>query len=42
MACAPSEESDQPGHPPGVTRAFAVRSVGSLGPNVSSWGQQKL
>ena len=25
MACAPSEDSDQPGHPPSLIRAFAVR-----------------
>ena len=25
VACAPSEDSDQPGHPHGLTRAFAVR-----------------
>ena len=30
--CAPSEDSDQPGHPPSLIRVFAVRSVGSLGP----------
>ena len=28
MACAPSEDSDQPGHPPSLIRVFAVRSVG--------------
>ena len=27
--CAPSDDSDQPGHPPSLIRAFAVRSVGS-------------
>ena len=27
--CAPSEDSDQPGHPPSLIRVFAVRSVGS-------------
>ena len=27
--CAPSEDSDQPGHPPSLIRAFAVRSMGS-------------
>ena len=26
MACAPSEDSDQPGHPPSLIRDFAVRS----------------
>ena len=35
---APSEDSDQPEHPPSLTRVFAVRSVGSLGPNVASGG----
>ena len=25
MACAPSEDSDQPGHPPSLTRVFAIR-----------------
>ena len=29
MACAPSEDSDQPVHPPSLIRAFAVHSVGS-------------
>ena len=28
-ACAPSEDSDQSGHPPRLIRAFAVRSMGS-------------
>ena len=26
---APSEDSDQPGHPPSLIRVFAVRSVGT-------------
>ena len=26
--CAPSEDSDQPGHPPILIRVFAVRSMG--------------
>ena len=26
MACAHSEDSDQPGHPPSLIRVFAVRS----------------
>ena len=26
MTCAPSEDSDQPGHPPSLIRVFAVRS----------------
>ena len=29
MAFAPSEDSDQPGHPPSLIKVFAVRSVGS-------------
>ena len=29
MARAPSEDSDQPGHPPSLIRVFAVRSMGS-------------
>ena len=29
MACAPSEDADQSGHPPSLIRVFAVRSVGS-------------
>ena len=28
MACAPSEDSGQPVHPPSLIRVFAVRSVG--------------
>ena len=39
---APSEESDQPAHPRSLTRVFAVRSVGSSGPKVSSCAQRKL
>ena len=29
MACAPSKDSDQPGHPPSLIRVFAVCSMGS-------------
>ena len=29
MACASTEDSDQPGHPPSLIRVFAVRSIGS-------------
>ena len=29
MTCAPSEDSDQPGHPPSLISVFAVCSVGS-------------
>ena len=39
---APSEDSDQPGHPPSLIWVFAVRSVGSLGPKLSSCGQRRL
>ena len=42
MICATSEDSDQPGHPPSLIRGFAVGSMGSWGPNVSSCGQQRL
>ena len=38
----PSEDSDQPGHPPRLVRVFAVRSVGSLGPNFASGGQRRI
>ena len=30
MTCAPSEDSDQPGHSPSVIRVFAVRSLDEL------------
>ena len=45
--CAPSEDSDQPGHPPSLImprliRVFAVRIMGSLGPKLSSCGQRRL
>ena len=29
VACAPSEDSDQPGNPPSLIRVFAVRLMGS-------------
>ena len=29
ITCAPSEDSDQPGHPPSLIKVFAVRSMGS-------------
>ena len=32
MACSPSGDSNQPGHPPSLIRVFAVRSMGSQGP----------
>ena len=40
--CAPSEDSDQPGHPPSLIGVFAVRSMVSLGPKVSSCGHRRL
>ena len=42
IICAPSEDSDQPGHPPSLTRVFAVRSMSGQGPKMSSCGQWKL
>ena len=42
MACAPSEDSDQPGHPHSLIRVFAVRFMGSLGPKLSSGAQWRL
>ena len=38
----PSEDSDQPGHPPSLIRVFAERFWGSLGPNPFSCGQWRL
>ena len=40
MTFVPSEVSDQPGHPLILIRAFAVRSMGSLGPSFASSGQR--
>ena len=40
--CAPSEDSDQPGHPPSLIRVFTVRLMGSLGPKLSLCGQRRL
>ena len=42
MTYAPSEDSDQHGHPPSLIRVFAVRPMGSWGPNVSSCGQRRM
>ena len=42
MTYAPSEGSDQPGHPPSLVRVFGVRSLVSWGPNVSSCRQRRL
>ena len=40
MTFVPSEDSDQPGHPPNLIRDFVVRSMGSLGPSFASGGQR--
>ena len=40
--CAPSEDSDQPGHLPNMIRFLPVRSVGSWRSNLSSCGQRIL
>ena len=40
--CAPSEDSDQPGHSPSLIWVFAVREMGSYGPKLSSCGQRRL
>ena len=29
LSCVPSEDTDQPGHPPSLIRVFAVRSMGN-------------
>ena len=42
MTFAPSEDSDQPGHPPSLISVFIVRSMGSLGPIFASGGQRRL
>ena len=42
MVCAPSEDSDQPGHPPSLISVFVVRSMGSWGHNVSLCGKWRL
>ena len=42
MTCAPSEDSEQPGHLPNLIRVFAMRSMGSLGPKISSCEQRRL
>ena len=39
MTFVPSEDSDQPGHPPSLI-SLRLRSVGSLGPNFASGGQR--
>ena len=40
--CAPSENSDQPGHSPSLIRVIAVRSMGSYGPKLSWYWQGRL
>ena len=40
--CAPIEDSDQPRHPPSLIRVFAVSSMGSSGPKLSSCGKRRL
>ena len=42
MVYASSEDSDQLGQQPSLIRVFAVHSVGSSGPSVSSLGQWRL
>ena len=43
MTCAPSEDSDQAGHPPILIRVFAVRSIGGHpGSSESSPGAQVI
>ena len=42
MAYAPSEDSDQRGHPPSLIRVVDVRFLSGLGPNGSSCGQRRL
>ena len=42
MTFVPSEDSDQPGHPPSLIRVFDVRSRGNLGPSFASGGQRRL
>ena len=42
LACAPSEDSDEPGHSPSLIRVFAVRFMGSLGTTFTSGGQRRL
>ena len=40
--CVPSEDSDQPGHPPSLIRVFAVHSMGCPGWSESSLGAHIL
>ena len=40
MVCAPSEDSDQPGHPPSLIRVFTVR-IKKLGSLATHWAHSK-
>ena len=42
MVCVPSEDSDQPGHPPSLVRVFTVRLIDSQVSQLSSSGQRRL
>ena len=43
MTVRPAKTQISPGiHPPSLIRVFAVRSVGSYGPKLSSCGQRRL
>ena len=42
MACTPSEDSDQPGHPPSLIRVFAVRIKKAWVLSYPSGAQQRL
>ena len=42
MTCAPSEDSGQSGHLPSLIRVFALHSMASKGPKISSDRQQRL
>ena len=42
MACAPSEDSDQPGHPPSLIKVFAVRMKKALAISYPLSAQRRL
>ena len=42
MACAPSKDSDQPGHPPSLIRVFAVRMKKALVLSYPKSAQRRL
>ena len=42
MACAPSKDSDQPGHPPSLIRVFAVRMRKAWVPSYPLSAQRRL